>query len=372
MFSVVATLPWVLLVVSLPFMLRRHPRLRDYPSRGGGGPRVSVIVPTRNDADRVGVCLATLMDSQYEDFEILVVDQASTDGTREIVEALRARAAHSLRLVDAGPVPEGWPVRAWSCRRGAQEADGTLLLFTEPGTVHGSDVLPRAVTVLEAESADVVTVRPELSMHGFWERLVMPHVWLVLAARFPSASVVNRARSPRSAMGHHQFFLFVREAYEEIGGHSVVRLGGVEDLALPQAVVSAGLRLFLVHGASSLETRMVRTFDEMASDWTGAVPPASRSTVAPWAGIFVPWLVTLAPLVFFALPPLALLATAILPGVSAATPWALATTALALTFWLAVYTRFRIRPAYAVAYSVGAMVTAWIFLKSILRRDRAT
>ena len=94
--------------------------------------------------------------------------------------------------------------------------------------------------------------------------------------------------------------------------------------------------------------------------------------MAPWAGVFVPWLVTLAPVVFFALPPVVLLATLLLPGTSAATPWALATTALALAFWLAVYTRFRIRPAYAVAYAVGALVTAWIFLKSILRQDRKT
>ncbi|MEJ2504133.1 MAG: hypothetical protein P8177_12615, partial [Gemmatimonadota bacterium] len=260
-------------------------------------------------------------------------------------------------------------VRSWSCRRGAEESTGELLLFTDPGTVHDSDVLPCAVTVLESESADLVTVRPELTMEGFWERLVMPHIWLILAARFPSAGVVNRARSPRNVMAHYQFLLFRRSVYEEIGGHGRVGPGEVEGLALPQAVVSGGFRLFLVHGASCLESRMVRTFDELNSDWTGAVPPASRSTVAPWAQVFVPWLIILAPLLLFALPPAALLTSALVPGGSETTRWALVTTLVALVFWLAVYTRFRIRPAYAIAYPVGALVTAWIFLKSLLRGE---
>jgi cellulose synthase/poly-beta-1,6-N-acetylglucosamine synthase-like glycosyltransferase len=375
MIPTLATIPWVLLLAALPLVLWRRPRLNDYGEAGSSGsdgsaPRVSIILPTQDDADRVGVCLATLLDSDYPDYEVVVVDNQSHDGTREIVEALRARSPERIRLVRTGPVPDGRPWRAWACMRGCRESDGDLLLFTEPGTVHDAPLLRRAVAALEAEDADLVTVRPRLTMHGFWERLVMPHVWLVLRARFPSARLVNRSRSPRNAVGHHQFFLFRRRAYEAIGGHEQLEPGTVEDLAVPQAVVAAGLRLFVVHGDAYLETRMVRTLSDISGGWTGAVPPASRTTVAPWAELFVPWVVAATPVVLFVLPPLFLLVGSVLPGWESATRWGLAATALSLAFWLVVYAVHRIRPAYAMAYPAGALATSVIFVRSILRHGR--
>lgn len=363
-----AAIPWILMVLALPVVLRRRPRLQDYPAGPGDEPpRISIILPTRNDAVRVGVCLSTLLDSSYPDFEVVVVDHGSTDGTREIVEALRARSPQRLRLLPEGEVPAGRPWRAWACELGAREATGDLLLFTDPGTVHSTALLNRAASALRIEGADLLSVQPRLTMEGFWERLVMPHIRLVLRARFPSARWVNRSRSPRNAVGHHQFFLFRRDAYREIGGHAAMKLGTVEDLAIPQAVVSAGFRHFLIHGDAFLETRLFRTFADFNDDWTGAVPPASRSTVAPWAGVFVPWLVVAVPLFFFVLPPLLLGLALVIPDLSPVLAWAAWTSLLSLLFWLVVYGVHRIRPAYAVAYPVGALTTAVIFVLSILR-----
>lgn len=394
MLTILTLAPWLLLVASLILLVRRRPRLQDYPSVPtlvapaprspedgadaagaaagvAAAPRVSMIVPTLNDATRIGLCLSTLLGSDYPDFEVLVVDHDSVDGTREMVESIRQRSPHRLRLLRSGDVPEGRPWRAWACLVGAREATGDLLLFTEPGTVHAPDVLGRAVTALQVQEADLLTVRPRLSMHGFWERLIMPHIWLVLRARFPSARLVNRSRSPRNAFAHHQFLLFRREAYEEIGGHEVVAPGAVEDLAVPQAVMTAGRRLFLVHGGEYLETRMFRTFADITGGWTGAVPPASRTTVAPWAELFVPWVAAGLPIVLFVVPPVALLAGLVAPGGSELALWGFRASLLSLLFWLATYAFHRIRPAYAMAYPVGALITAVIFVRSILRPDGA-
>ncbi len=370
MISILTLAPWVLLVLSLLFLVRRRPRLQDYPAAPPVAPRVSVIVPTENDATRIGACLATLLASDYPDFEVVVVDHDSVDGTREIVESLGERSSRPLRLLRTEEVPPGRPWRAAACMLGARESNGDLLLFTEPGTVHAPDVLGRAVAAQETEDADLVTVRPRLTMHGFWERLVMPHIWLMLRARFPSARLTNRSRSPRNAVGHHQFMLFRRAAYEEVGGHDVMGLSTVEDLALPQAVSAAGRRVFLVHGDVYLETRMVRTFSDITSGWSAAVPPASRTTVAPWAGQIIPWALAATPVIFFVAPPTALIAGLLVPGAVGLTAWGLRTSLLSLVFWLVVYTFHRIRPAYAVVYPAGAPATAVIFVRSILRHDR--
>jgi hypothetical protein len=164
--------------------------------------------------------------------------------------------------------------------------------------------------------------------------------------------------------------LFRRDAYEEVGGHNVMGLSTVEDFALPQAVSAAGRRVFLVHGDAYLETRMVRTFADITSGWSADMSPASRTTVAPWAGQIVPWALAALPLIFFVAPPVALLTGLLLPGAMAMTTWGLRTSLLALVFWLALYAVHRIRPAYAMIYPMGALATAVIFVQSILRHDR--
>ena len=375
MLSILTLVPWVLLVASLLFLVRRRPRLDEYPpvppADDGAAPTVSVIVPTLNDATRIGSCLATLLATDYESSEVVVVDAGSSDGTLEIVESLRRRGRGDLRLIQLEDVPADRPWRATACVRGAREAEGDLLLFTEPGAIHASDLLGRAVTALQVEGADLLTVQPRLVMRGFWERLIMPHVWLVLRARFPSARLVNRSRSPRNAVAHHQFLLFRRAAYMELGGHEVVGSTAIEDLAVPQAVVRAGMRLFLVHGDAYLETRILRTVDDINGVGVASIPPAARSTVAPWAGAFVPWVMAATPLFFFVLPPLLLVAW-LLGGVGGAVgAWAFRTSLLSLVFWLVLYGVHRIRPAYAVAYPVGALATAVIFVRSVIRSEPA-
>jgi hypothetical protein len=370
--AILWTMPWMVLVAALPFLLGRRPRLSSYPRSVGESPRrVSIILPTRNDADRIGACLATIMDSSYPDFEVIVVDCGSVDGTREIVEAIASRTPQRLELVRAGPVPDGRPWRAWACLRGCREATGQLLLITEPGTRHDTSLLARATVALETERADLLTVQPRLTMEGLWERLVMPHIWLLLTARFPSARMVNRSRSPRNAFAHHQFMLFERASYEEFGGHAVVREGDVEDLRLPQAVMRAGQRLFRVHGEEYLETRLLRSFADLSEDWTGAVPPASSTTVAPWASAFIPWLVATAPVLLFVLPPLLLAVGSVLAGAGGMVRWGLWTSGLSLLFWLVLYTWHRIRPAYAVAFPLGALATTALFVRSLGRSKGA-
>jgi cellulose synthase/poly-beta-1,6-N-acetylglucosamine synthase-like glycosyltransferase len=222
-----STLPWLLLLAVLPFLLRQRPSLAAYgparPAPAGSpadAPMVSVIVPTHDDAGRVGACLATLLDSDYPRYEVIIADDGSQDGTREIVAALESRAPARVRLLDTGVAPVGWSTQPWSCWRAAEVARGELLLFTRPGTLHDAELLPRAVAALQRERADLVSVYPRLTMQGFWERLVMPHIWLVLTARLPSAPAVNRRQDAADAVASPHCMLFRREAYEAVGACS--------------------------------------------------------------------------------------------------------------------------------------------------------
>jgi chlorobactene glucosyltransferase len=364
-----ATAPWLLLLAALPFLLRQRPTLGSYPARPGPmPPMVSVVVPTRDDAARLGACLASLLDSSYPAYEVVVADAGSEDGTREIVAALEARSSERVRLLNVGVAPVGHSWRGWCCWQGFQAARGELVLFTDPGSFHESDLMGRAVSVLEAEDADLVSVYPRLSMHGFWERLVMPHLWLVLSARLATATTVNRWQDPAHAVASRHFLLFRRAAYEATGGHEGVREGDPEAVTLARAVLLSGGRLFLAHGEDQLETRMYRTLGAIADELdTGA--PASLALGAGVPARVLTWLVPATPLLFFVVPPLLLAATLLGLLAGGTQLWAVVSCALALVFWLVVYARHRIRPAYAVAFPAGALVSSLILMRALLQDD---
>lgn len=370
-----STLPWLMVLAVLPFLLWQRPSLSAYaPVRGGrsgppaDAPLVSIIVPTHDDARRVGACLATLLDSDYPSYEVIVADDGSQDGTREIVAALEARAPTRVRLLDTGVAPVGWSTTAWSCWRASEVARGQLLLFTRAGTLHDAELLPRTVAVLERERADLVSVYPRLTMEGFWERLVMPHIWLVLTARLPTAPAVNRWQDPAEAVASPHCLLFRRETYEATGGHKAVGERNPEASTLARAVLTSGGRVFLVHGESHLETRMYRTLSGIANELLVATPPTA-GTSPSWLALAAAWVVAGMPLLFFVAPPVTLVASLLGLVGWPASGWALRATALSLVFWLVVYARHRIRPAYAVAYPAGALVSSLAFARGILLRE---
>lgn len=362
-----ATAPWLLMVVALPILLRQRPRLAATPARlPPDPPLVSVIVPTLDDARRVGPCLASLLDTDYPSYEIIVADVDSTDGTREIVAALETRAPDRVRLLDAGVTPVGWEWPAWACWRGYEVARGDLVLFTHAGTLHESTLLVRAVAALERERADLVSVFPRLTMQGFWERLIMPHIWLILTARLPTAPAVNRWQDPADAVASRYFVLFRRDAYEAVGGHEAVAGSYPDATDLARATLERGQRVFLAHGEAQLETRMYRSLYAIADDLASTTPRTWRVSVPGWAARLAAWTIPATPLLFFVAPPVILGGSLLGVMSGAATPWAFWASVLSLVFWLVVYARHRIRPAYAVAYPAGALISSLIFARSII------
>jgi hypothetical protein len=367
---ILATVPWLLVLAALPFLLRQRPDLSAYTSRRGpDAPMVSIIMPTHNDARRVGASLATLLDSSYPSYEVIVVDADSRDGTREIVAALEDRAPDRVRLLDAGVAPVGRAWRGWVCTQGHGAAQGELLLFTRPGTYHDSGLLGRAVAALETERADMVSVYPRLTMNGFWERLIMPHIWVVLTARLPTPATVNRWQDPEDAVASKYFMLIRRSAYEAAAGHEGMGELDAEGPMLARALLRAGRRVFLVHGEAYLETRMYRSLTRIADELSIRVPAAWHGRLPDWASVLTSWLVAVTPVLFFVVPPVVLIAGALGLMGGTATAWSFQTTALSLIFWLVVYTRHRIRPAYAVAFPVGSLISALAFVRGILLRE---
>ncbi|MEA2724609.1 MAG: hypothetical protein QOH59_2380, partial [Gemmatimonadales bacterium] len=221
-------LPWVLPFLALPRLARRTPSLID--ARPESGRLVSVIIPARNESATIGTVVASILATTYHPIELLVVDDRSTDDTAAIVGGI---SDARLRLIRGEDLPDGWYGKPWACHQGYRAAKGDILLFTDADTRHAPELLARAVGAMISEQAGLVTVAPLQRCVTFWERVVMPQIWFLLALRYQPAAV-NRARRERDVIANGQFILTTRQAYEAAGTHAAVRQEVAEDLALAQ------------------------------------------------------------------------------------------------------------------------------------------
>jgi glycosyltransferase involved in cell wall biosynthesis len=235
-------------------------------------PTVSVIVPARNEEACLAACLESLSAQTGVGFEITVVDDASTDHTREI-----AQSFPSLRVVDAGPPPLGWTGKNNAMASGAKVARGEWLLFTDADTVHKSGSLSRAVAEARQGGAALLSYSPEQEVHGFWETAVMPVIFAELAATYRPALVSDPRSSAAAANG--QYILIAREAYDAIGGHAAVSDSLLEDVALAKAVKASGRKILFRFAGDAVRTRMYRSFSQLREGWTKNLALLFPSTV---------------------------------------------------------------------------------------------
>ena len=226
-----------------------------------GRPSVSVIVPARNEEASLRACLQSLVAQFGIEFEIIVVDDGSTDRTHAIAESFP-----EVRVIEPGPLLPGWTGKNNAVTAGARAAHGQWLLFTDADTVHKPGSLASAVTEAEQHHADLLSYSPEQEVHGFWEKAIMPVIFAELARTY-RPSDVSDPRSPAAA-ANGQYLLIARSAYDAVGGHAAVATSLLEDVALARAVKSSGRKIFFRFGGDAVRTRMYRALPQLVEGWT--------------------------------------------------------------------------------------------------------
>src|SRR5579862_816762 len=180
------------------------------PETVASRPTTSVIVPARNEEACLGSCLESLTLQTGINFEIIMVNDGSTDRTREIAESFPR-----VRVVDAGAPPPGWTGKNNAMAAGARVAGGQWLLFTDADTVHRPGSLASSVAEAKRHGAALLSYSPEQEVFGFWENAVMPVIFAELTATYRPALVSDPRSSAAAANG--QYILITREAYDGIG-----------------------------------------------------------------------------------------------------------------------------------------------------------
>jgi chlorobactene glucosyltransferase len=358
-------LPWVLPFLTLPRLARRTPSLID--SQPESGELVSVVIPARNESSTIATVVGSILATTYDPIELIVVDDRSFDDTAAIVERF---SDPRLRLLRGEELPDGWYGKPWACFQGYGAAKGQILLFTDADTRHAPELLGLAVGALLKDEAGLVTVAPLQRCVTFWERIVMPQIWFLLALRYQPDSV-NRARRERDVIANGQFILTTRKAYETAGTHEAVRHEVAEDLALAQTFLRHGYKLHFAFAEHLMETRMYQGLSHLIEGWSKNIFLGGRRSFPhePLLRALVPVMLIVA-MLYWLLPPAVLLASAVDPRLTELTPAALLATAFCAGFWMLICYGMQIPAMYGLGYPLGTLMALYIILRSTWRGSR--
>jgi len=238
------------------------PRETPAPPSQGGTPRVSIIVPARNEAKHIEAALVSLLQLDYPEYEVIVVDDRSNDATGAIIDRLdsewreRGEASHHrLKVLHVGELPQGWLGKVHAMWKATQQATGEWLLFTDADVVFRADTLRRSLLYAGREQADHVVLFPSMVMKTVGERMMMAF----FQSQFIFAHRPWKVADPKSrdAMGVGAFNLVRRSVYESVGTYAALRMAVLDDMMLGELVKHAGFRQRCVFGRDLLRLRWV-------------------------------------------------------------------------------------------------------------------
>jgi chlorobactene glucosyltransferase len=274
---------WLLRAVNVALFFVFVPHLPAASRRAAGGSFVSVVVPARDEEREIGPATESKLGLDDPDFEVVVVDDRSGDGTREILRGAERRFPDRLRVVEGAELPEGWLGKPHALHQGVAAARARRprdwLLFSDADVYFVPDLLARALAHAESRGLDFLALMPRMEMKGFWEWLLAPAVantgfvygpgWL---ANVPSATLIP--------LGAGVFNLIRRQAYDALGGHEAQKTSVVDDIRLGYRAKRAGYRCGVALALDALSVRMYHGLRETVHGFTKNLYFGMGSSVA--------------------------------------------------------------------------------------------
>ena len=254
MFSIM--LAWVRLFVYSGRSLKYSPKLEEVRNLDPKlTPRVSIIVPALNEEKYIGRCLRSLLAQDYNNLEIISIDDGSTDNTLPAMKEV-ALTDRRLRVVESGQRPVDWVGKNWACFIGYNNSTGDILIFTDADTVHSKQTVTLAVNHILHENLSAITAIPKLMSDDFLTSVTLPLLSVFLQTRFSPLKVNDTANKLGFFFG--SFFAIVRGHYESIGTHREVRTEIIEDGAIGSLVKKRGIKMKMFRGENCVEALWAR------------------------------------------------------------------------------------------------------------------
>jgi glycosyltransferase involved in cell wall biosynthesis len=220
-------------------------------------PGLSIVVAARDERESLAAALISLLDQDYPDFEVILVDDRSTDGTSEIADQVKRAhpRADRLTVIHNRELPTGWLGKVHALHLGTRASRHPLVLLTDADITFSQDALRRAVTAQQVLGADHLAIAPRFEVSGFWEPVLVAYFFILFTARYQPSAV---HRSKTKFVGVGAFNLVTRSMLERMEWLRPLRLQVVDDLHLGRMVKARGGRQFALLGQRALSVRWFR------------------------------------------------------------------------------------------------------------------
>jgi chlorobactene glucosyltransferase len=253
-------------VFNLIFNFRALKRPRNDSSVPEPAPLVSVLIPARDEETNIKACLGSLQNQDYPNFEILVLDDNSSDNTANIVKRI-ASADNRIQLLRSEPLPEGWTGKSFACYQLAQRARGSWLLFVDADTVHAPHMLRSVLALALKFKSGLLSGFPRQLASSLPQKIAIPVLYFVIMSWLP-LWWLHRSKTPKPSLAIGQFLLFPAEDYWKIGGHKIVKSRIIEDVWLGVEINRHGGRHIAIDLSSVVACNM---YHDVGAMWEGFV-----------------------------------------------------------------------------------------------------
>jgi hypothetical protein len=269
---------WIaLLLAALPLGLALD-NLRRYrtPPLCQTTPRISVLIPARNEEENIADAVACVLASENVDIELVVMDDGSTDATAAILAGIGDRR---LRVAQGGVLPQGWSGKQHACAALARLARYELLVFVDADVRLAPDALSRMAGFMGDEKMALASGFPRQITKTWSEILLLPLIHFLLLGYLPTFRM-QASVSPALGAGCGQLFIARASAYAKAGGHSAIRASLHDGLTLPRAFRNAGLMTGLFDASRFARCRMYKNASQV---WEGLTKNATEGMAKPAA-----------------------------------------------------------------------------------------
>ena len=352
---------WVTLIRSMIITVKKSPFLDKFSKRQHNNPKVSIILPARNEEKFIRKCLSSLLNQDYVNYEVIAIDDSSEDDTGKIIEEY-SKNDSKVVYVKARPKPDGWMGKNWACMEGVRKSTGELLLFTDSDTVHSENAISLAVSHLFSEDLDVLTVSPKMLCLDGWTKITLPMISTFLHTRFSAL----RVNDPNKKTGYFfgSFFIIKKQVYESVGMHESVKQEIIEDGALGKKVKESGFKMKMVRGDHLIDAVWARDLSSLWHAIKRLMVPLYLQDKAVAVGIFFAVLF----LLFMPFPLLAYSGILINEGDSFVVLFASSIIACVLLYIAALIETkiLHLKFSHAVLCPVGSFIVVFGFLSGIL------
>jgi glycosyltransferase involved in cell wall biosynthesis len=241
---------WIFLIKSMLDSFRLTPFVDKFEKKEHNKPKVSIILPARNEEKLIGRCIDSLLDQDYENYEIIAIDDSSEDSTGKIIKNYSEKNSKVVPVF-ARPKPPDWMGKNWACMEGYQKSSGELLLCTDSDTWHSKKLISLAVSHLLSSNLDALTVIPKMLCLDWWTKVTLPVLSTFLHTRFSALRVNDPSKKTGYFFG--SFFIIKKQVYQSIGTHEGVKHEIIEDGALGKKVKESGFKMRMVRGEHLVE-----------------------------------------------------------------------------------------------------------------------